>query len=372
MQVTLASALQSLNESRPNAILDIINAARPPATYIGAMILPEVSSFSYFAKAGRMTLRPTMATPTGLSSPFNKSGTITTSTFAHSTFKFTNEVPLNEESLREFQQITSFSTGTPQQVTQQVVETLLNFTEKMLLQSHLDAAEWARWEALSEGAIQWNYNGEVLDVIYNGMNKNTTRTGNDKYAGSTSKFWDDVKWAQRTLKHNVFGFFVNANTYAEIIGNEVNKTVPLGGSVKAGKVMLGKYRGTSTSDLERDSSFTIELYVVSGETEILNPATPGINQLKSFLKDGKMVAIGDSSSTGSFRVGLGSAGDLPPQAIGITHLGPTVEGNGQPGRWGRVFVPQDAEWSLIGRAASNFIPVIEAPEKVAICTTDMS
>jgi len=49
-----------------------------------------------------------------------------------------------------------------------------------------------------------------------------------------------------------------------------------------------------------------------------------------------------------------------------------VEGNGQPGRWARVYTPQDEPWQLKGQGVTNGLPVIENPEKLAVISTEMS
>ena len=84
---------------------------------------------------------------------------------------------------------------------------------------------------------------------------------------------------------------------------------------------------------------------------------------------GKIVAVGNNSGT-SYVVGAGATQPIENR-LGYTHLGPTVEGGGTPGRWAEVYVPEAAPWSFAGRGAANILPVIEAPEKIVIMTTDM-
>jgi hypothetical protein len=58
--------------------------------------------------------------------------------------------------------------------------------------------------------------------------------------------------------------------------------------------------------------------------------------------------------------------------LGYTHIGPTVEGGGQMGRWAQLFTPEQLPMQLHGRAVTNGLPVVETPEKIAIASSDLS
>ncbi len=61
-----------------------------------------------------------------------------------------------------------------------------NFSNALLIQPHLDVAEWLRGQALCTGALAWTFNGLKLEVDYGipAGNKLTHRTANDAYSGS--------------------------------------------------------------------------------------------------------------------------------------------------------------------------------------------
>jgi hypothetical protein len=58
-------------------------------------------------------------------------------------------------------------------------------------------------------------------------------------------------------------------------------------------------------------------------------------------------------------------------ALGYTHIAPTVEGNGLPGRWADLGTPDERPWELRGRGVSNVLPVIENPDKLVVLHTEM-
>jgi len=376
MEITFQEALNQINTATPGAVFKVVNQARPSEDYVLARLLPEVLHDEYYVTSGDFIVRSTMAMPTAMDSPFPESGVVETRQFSSEAFKFSNQVTLSEKSLRQIQAMSQRLTMTngADGALRQLVTEVLNFSNKLLAQSHIDTLEWMRGQALTKGALDWKYNGIWVKVDYGipDANKLTARTGNDKYGGSASKFWADVKAAQKLLKRNVYAFLVNPNTFEEIIGNEVNATVDVSGSIENGDVTLQrKTGGSATADtLERSSAFRIRLIIVRGEGEILDPANAGKTILKPFLEDGYMVAVGNNTANG-YIVGEGST-PLPNQILGYTHLAPTTEGNGVPGRWGRVYTPEGMPWALRGQGVTVGVPVLQSPEKIVICKTDMS
>jgi hypothetical protein len=73
-----------------NAAFRIMNAARPPANYLFATFLPERPKPTYTAKAGAMTIRPTMAGLVGMDSPYPPSAIVDASTFVEQIAKLAN------------------------------------------------------------------------------------------------------------------------------------------------------------------------------------------------------------------------------------------------------------------------------------------
>jgi hypothetical protein len=211
----------------------------------------------------------------------------------------------------------------------------------------------------------------LVDYGIPAANKLDAATGNNGYGGSTSTFWADIRKARRLLKNNVRAFLAHPNTIDMIRYNPVNNLVV----IAEGNGTVTFQRKQTTTDgsainfLSEDSGDRVTLVSYGLEGEVYDPSNPGQTLRIPFMPVGKIVAVGNNSGT-SYVVGAGATQPIENR-LGYTHLGPTVEGGGTPGRWAEVYVPEAAPWSFAGRGAANILPVIEAPEKIAILTTDM-
>jgi hypothetical protein len=282
-------------------------------------------------------------------------------------------VNLSEEAQRELQGLLLVLQSNAQASYEAVRNTILNFVDKLLVQSHLDAMEWLRGEALSKGAINWTFNKINLVVDYGVPSGNmlANRTGTDAWDSTASKFWTDMRAQRKALKGQVRARLAHPDTIEAIINNDVNKVRILAQDDVTGTMTIGRLVG-STEQLSSDARDRLTLIGYGAEGEVLDPANPGKTKTVPFLEKGKVVAIGNPIPAG-FQVGQGatenSQNELP---IGYTHIGPTVEGQGQPGRWARVFTPEGQPWALRGEAVTNGMPVIEAPEKVSVASSDLA
>lgn len=121
-----------------------------------------------------------------------------------------------------------------------------------------------------------------------------------------------------------------------------------------------------------DARDTISLVAYQAEGEMIDPANPDGDLIQvPFMPLGKILALGNNSRTG-YRVGEGSTRDPEAdRALGYTHIGPSVEGKGLPGRWADVFTPERKKYQLVGQGVTNLLPVIEAPEKIVVASTDL-
>src|SRR5690606_33827393 len=97
---------------------------------------------------------------------------------------------------------------------------------------------------------------------------------------------------------------------------------------------------------------------------------PGRTETVKFMPDGKILYIGNPGRNG-YRVGTGSTDDPRDNLeLGYHHIAPTVEGGGAPGRWARLYTPQDYPMHLRAEGASNELPVILSPDKIVVATTE--
>jgi hypothetical protein len=253
----------------------------------------------------------------------------------------------------------------------------LNFLQKVILQAHLDRAEWLRGQALVNGEIDWTYNQKNLLVNYGipAANMLTTRTdsSNDAYGDSGSLFWTDIAEARRLLRYNVRAAIMNSVTMDEIIGNTVNSLEVISQDNQMFRVRRYRTIGGNTVP-DSDTRYQMEFIIYDEEAEVLDTTAGssfGRTQTVKFMPDGKILFVGQNRDSG-YRVGTGSTDD--PQndlELGYHHIAPTVEGGGAPGRWARLYVPEGRPMHLTGEGVENSLPVILAPDKIVVATTEL-
>ncbi len=367
MDFTFTQALQSLGR---NAAFEVANSARPGNEYFLNTLLPEVGDTGYFVESGTMTVRSTAAGLVGMDSPYPPGGFVEHSTFQETTAKVAIENYLPEAALRRLQQLLlqlQIGGGNTQEA---IATEALNFLQKVIVQALFDTAEYLRAQALVFGAIDWTFNQKRLQVNYGvpAGNMLPERTGTAGYGGTASTFWADWRTANRLLRHNRRAAIANSNTADMIVYNPANNVEVIDQNVNL--VTFRRVVG-NTERPTGDSRDTAQLIIYDGEFEVLNPASLGVTTVRKFIPDGKILHVANNQRSG-YRVGEGStANPLADQALGYTHLGPTVEGNGRPGRWADMFTPEAQPWQLRARGAMNIMPVIEAPEKIATQSTAM-
>lgn len=373
MNFNFEEALESLGA---DATFMIAAEARPPADYLFNTLLPERNEPGYTVKSADMTVRTTMAGLVGLDSPYPPSGITELSTFLQEVAKVANETTLTEAALRRLQAIMQQRMVAGTLDNDYLVNEALNFLNKVIIQAHLDRAEWMRGQALVNGAIDWTFNTITYQVDYGVPKGNVlaNRTGTDTWDGSTSKFWTDVRLLIAALRYNVRAFIVHPDTLWAILNNDANKAEVLrqdSFTNGTNQVTLRRLIGNNERP-SQDNRDTVTLIAYGGEGEIIDLANPGHTITVPFMPSGKLLAVGNNNRSG-YRVGEGSTNDPEEdKALGYTHIAPTVEGGGRPGRWAQLSVPDGMPMHLRGRGVSNMLPVIEAPKKIAIASSDLS
>jgi hypothetical protein len=367
MNLNFTEALRDLESER--AILRLANETTPPGDYLFNTLLPEENVQSYHIDSGSVVVRSTMAGMVGMDSPFPPGGQVESSIFQEETAKLANEVILSEKALRQLHDMVLRLRVGGGNANEAMAQTAFNFMEKLVVQPHWDRMEWLRARALLRGEIDWTFNKKRLRVNYGvpAGHITTTRTGNDAYHGSASKFWDDVIQARKLLRWNLRTAIAHPETIDSIVSNPVNNATVLD---QSNALWTLRRRIGTTEQPDSDSRFTIQLVSYDREGEALNPST-GKAEPVEFMERGKILWVGRNERNG-FRVGEGGTPDPDnDMALGYTHLAPTVEGDGAPGRWARGFTPQDRPWELRGQGVTNGLPVIEAPHKLVVTSTEM-
>lgn len=352
----------------------LINVARPAANYLFAQFLPERPMTSYEVKDASLTVRSAMAGLVGMDSPNPPTGMIEAASFLERSAKIGNRITLSEEAIRQLQQLMMHLQVSQLPTNERMVEEVLNFTNGVIIQPHLDTAEWLRGQALCAGAIDWTFGPIRLQVDY-GIpvgNKLTARTGTAAYSGSATKFWDDTK-AQGRLLRGASGIvrLMHPDLVEDVVANAANNVQVV--SEDASQITLRRMisqNGTNTPSSDARDGVTILKYGL--EAEVIDPTDPSKTKAIPFMAKTAYVAIGTQVNTG-YVVGAGSRQPTPFE-LGYTHLAPTVEGSGAPGRWARVRVPEDRPYQLEGEGVANLLPVINAnsAKRIVIAKSDLS
>jgi len=348
------------------AFTRIVNELRPGSEYIFAGLLPEVRSPEYFVESNYMTVRSLMAGLVGTDSVYPKTGWAETQGQMFKTLKVANSVDLTEQAQRVMQTLAAQNNlNGPQEV--------LNFYNKVVVQPHLDTAEWLRGQALAHfvdaengNVLDWQFNGASVKVVYNRESgwDLPQRTGTDAYDGSTTKFWDDVIAAYNKLHFSVAHVIMNAAEFAKIVNNPENHIVV---DTLSGDGRSATLRKTTDDGLQYvlDGRFVVNVTIYDGAAEVYDPTTQGLKQIQ-FMPDDTILFVGNYVANKIYTVGQGSSDTTEGTRLGYTHIAPTVEGGGVAGRWGRVYTPEMAPWHLTAEGVSNLIPVIDEPKLLVI------
>jgi hypothetical protein len=373
MEFDLRTALDALRQR--GTVFQVANDARPPEAYVFSAFLPEEKKYSYQATSGSMTVRATMAGLVGMDSPYPLGGAIEVSKFSEETAKIAIRVPLPERDLRELQEALFRLTLQGANTLEAVQQTALNFEDHLIVQPMLDTTEYLRGRALVFGMIDWTFNGVRLLVDYGVPSANIlpARTGANGYGGSTSKFWEDVALQRQRLRNTIVARIMHTDTKEVILANPVNNIELVAEDLDRGTFSVRRYKivgGVPISSTDpRDKA---DFITYDSEGEIWDLTAPGKTKLVRFMPAGAITAIGRFNAK---RFVIGAGAQTPPNPngleIGYTHLAPTVESFGRPGRWSDVRTPDDSPWMMEGRGAMNGIPVIEKPELVSTATTEM-
>lgn len=366
-----------LDAMEEDEISTIANDARPGENRLFNAILPEQLKRGYSAKGGAMKIRSTMAKLVAMDSPYPRAGVSERSSWNYEIAKMAVDMPFPEEYLRELRELVNDRFNNTIDDEEQVLETMFNFVDKLLVEPLLETGEWLRSQALLTGRIQWQSDDIELDVDYGipAANFLTARTGSDGYGGSTSKFWVDWYSIQRILKNRVRAVFMNTMTLHTILYNPVNNIKVVKQDDVAGIFEFQRYvNNNGVLTVSEDIRDRISIIIYDDEAEVLDNDFPGqgITKLVPFCPNGAMLAIGAFDSR-TFQIGTGNTQPTNPFGLqlGITHVGPTEEGNGKLGRWARTYVPEEKPWMFVGQSVTNLLPIIWAPERIVNATTEV-
>lgn len=368
---------QAINALDREDVFAIANEARPQSEYLFNSILPNRNMETYSFEGGSMTIRTTMAGQVGMDSRYPEGGAAETSEFSARTGKIAIRSSLKEQFLRELQQKLMRYEAQRRDNTGLIQQTGLNWYNKIIVQAILDREEWLKGQALFTGKLDWTQNGKRLQADYGVPDANflPARTGANHYGGATSFFWKDIWALQELLYWDVRAYICHPKLMEVILANaEINKIELVGQNVQTGQFTFKRFiERFGNTEISRNPRDTVTITVYNKEAEIWDLDNPGSTKKVPFCPIGSILAIGAPISDNVFIVDEGSTEEPPgPVELGYTHIAPTVEGGGRPGRWGRLFVPEGRVFNLDSEGAENMIPVIQAPERIAVSTSDLA
>lgn len=362
-----------IKELGKDGILTVTREARPPSSYVLETLLPERTMPDYSVSSGGMVVRSTAAGLVGTSSPFPPVGAMSISSFLEQVAGIAAQSVFEEEALRKLQALAR-SMGSSQASKQYLVNEVLNWYNAVVLQSLYDRDENLRARALIDGQINFTYNDIPLEVDYGLPAANyITATGADAYDQPGSTFWQDNATALGLLGYSVRSVLMNGRTWLALVNNPENLMQVLSGD---GDIMnVRKYQNANTDMTSQDRRDAISIYVYSAEYEERGIGSqPGV--VKPFIEDGEILYVGNNVSR-AYQFGVGSQPDPRLEnSLGYHHIAPTTEGDGQPGRWGRIYIPEDQPHSIRAQAKENSLPVrtdiVNGRAKTVTLKTDLS
>ncbi len=275
MNFNFEEALESLGT---DAAFMIASEATPPVDHLFNTLLPERNEPSYTVKSADMTVRSTMPGLVGMDSPYPPTGITELSKFLEEVAKIANSTHLTETALRRLQTIMQQRMVAGTLDNDYLVNEALNFLNKVIIQGHLDRAEWMRGQALINGEIDWTFNEINYKVNYGVPSGNflPNRTGTSAWVGSASTFWSDVRLLVAILRYNVRAFIVHPDTMWAILNNDANKAEVLRQESFANglsQVTLRRLIGNNERP-SQDNRDTVTLVAYGGEGEIIRSGKP--------------------------------------------------------------------------------------------------
>ena len=366
MRFDLSGYIKSLD---PTVMFQLANAV-PDGEMIWQTLLPERTEDTYKVEDSQMVVYSTMAGLTGRDSPYAPGGIMVASDFKEDIVKWSIEAAMGENQLIKMQELArkvDIGAANPQAM----VETLLNFSNKILAQSLRDGLEYIRGRAIQDGALDWTFNGKQLVVDYGypvGNKLTRLQDAGGDWGGPNSIFWADIELARRLLDRQVRVILMTTNTLNRIIANDVNKlqVIEKSRSRYSSSYTLRRVAQVGYDNVvPEDYRSSVDIVTYDRNFTLFDPAdaTDGMKHVPA-MDDDKVIFMGQPTGV---RFEVGST-ELPEYAYGYTHIGPTVEGGGASGRWMRLYTPENQPWRLIGQGVMNALPVIREPRRIVTFT----
>lgn len=333
-----------------------------------SFILPPKDKMSYSAGASVLSIHPTVAEPTALSSPYAKGGYALVGDTSQQTYKYTVQTLLEENFLRELQDLIvhSLARGNDGAVQDFLFNKLIDFYDTVILTPQFQTWEFAGTKSIFDGAQTWDANGVhvKIDHRYAAERVLAPRTGADAWDKASSKFWDDWNLLHDALDTPPSLLMAGNKTARAFLYNSANNITITKEIRPAGAqyVIYEFYRHNKNQ--QRIDGVRAAGRLLGLNNRATFKTETGGNEVRWFAPEGKLVALADYTQGVAF-----GASDI--DGFGITHVGPTIENFGAAGMFGELFQPQNEPYTIKGRSVSNFAPVLRSNRMVCVAQSEI-
>ncbi|MFB9991230.1 hypothetical protein ACFFLM_04435 [Deinococcus oregonensis] len=345
-----------------------------------AQLLPPRRSTESEIKRGRFRIQTTPAPITAVDSPYAKVANIQMITFEGSTFKITAEAKLSEANQDQMhaQAQSAIVRAYQEGGSPDLVSVYQNFIGEVMedgVMLSLDyGEEQARAITLAYGKMQVidSNTGNAVDLVWDipaEHKTNHTIASGEAYHLAGSKFWDDVALARDRLNVEPVGI-TDPTTWAAILNNPAHgiiadEPVQLGPQVWAYRIAQGAKTYKSDGSFEYNLSQRGLDYRRSGRI-IVYGVKPDDATSPYLWPKGRVTYLRQTNRQTTL-----IDGQIVQGALGVTHIGPNTESGQQPERFGKIYIPEGAEWEVIAKGSQDMMTDIEEPRNLVLCRTEM-
>ncbi|WP_261665433.1 hypothetical protein [Deinococcus sp. Marseille-Q6407] len=369
--------------SAGGALIEVANTPPAASEYLSGRFLPRQLMPDYEVSGGQMEINTVMAGHVGMDSKYPEGTSIRLNDYGHKTAKYAQAIPLEEEPARQLGKLlllAEANRASGRTVADFMTEAGYNLYEKGVVQALDDTAEYVAMSALTQGKIDWTFNGRRLLVDYKIPERNRIKlTGEQRLSGSQSGFWKALGDAEDIVRGSV-GVVMSQNTLRQVLANQANEIEVISDTYSPQRNIrtvqvrrLPRYAisgGTNqlVSTGDRVTSATLIGYGRQGQ--IIDPTNVGQTIGVQMVKDNVIAVIG--ANTANQLVSL-TGTPVPEQALGYVHVAPTVEGTFRGvslGRWGRIWTPENDPYQLRAEGVENSLPVIRNASRLVLIESE--
>lgn len=361
--------------------------ANPPSSYLfSTRVLPRMNKPTWQVRGGTLTITPTELKLVAMDSIPAPIGNLESTFYSETISKFGGQMFFNEKQQKEMieaEQDARLMASLGGRAIAGDIDTQINMVSvtgradgetingarinrilgivDFIRAAHWNTSESLAGEALTEGKLDEDFSGLGININYDLPVENiVTYAANDRFDQSASKWWEFVRFCYKKFKNPQF--YGNSNTYFSIAENPVNaiREQYITGDVRP---MSKYYPNVITQKEDANERMNFNIYDNAGA--VMDAPNKTLIS-KPFLKDRRVIVIGDLQTS---QIELVQGGVTDPDnnlMLGYTHVGPSVEGGGQPGIYANIYTKEEMPMQLHVLTYVNMLPIIQNPKKLII------